>query len=290
VKSERFNSLVEGVEELRRSFTKGQLEDPKYAISEIDSELLNRTLKYYKGKKQNCESFHKGMSLKMIYDKLVEERDNYGWRVKTDTFEDLGYDVKFGYHLIRILAEGYQLLKTGELMYPIMGVARDDIVAVREGKVELPELLKMYDRYDFLCRKAAEETELRKKPDFNWANNWLIRVLKDQVIQEYLEEKKSKKNIEIIAQGIKCDNPDCDYMDVTVPYEDYKEWVNKPCPKCGANLLTEEDFAGIELVQSLIDVGNMLPPQPGPKARMRVSLDGKGNISMSDVEILKSDS
>jgi len=92
VKSERFTSLVEGVELLEKTFSKDELGDTKSAISEEQASFLNYSLKYYKGQKQNCESFHKGMPLKMIYDKLVDERDNYGWRVHTDTFEDLGYD------------------------------------------------------------------------------------------------------------------------------------------------------------------------------------------------------
>ena len=184
VKSERYNSLVEGVEILETVYSKEILSDSTYAISEEEAESLNEKLKYYKGRKQNCESFHKGMSLKMIYEKLVEERDNYGWRVKTDTFETLGYDVKFGYHLIRILAEGYQLLSIGELIYPIIGVARNDIVRVREGEVKLPELLEMYEKYDGLCKKAVENTSLPKKPDYNWADEWLIRTLKKSILEE----------------------------------------------------------------------------------------------------------
>jgi hypothetical protein len=184
VKSERFISLVEGVELLEKTFSKEILNDARSAITEKEASFLNQKLKYYKGEKQNCESFHKGMSLKMIYEKLVSERDNYGWRVHTDTFESLGYDCKFGYHLIRILAEGHQLLATGELQYPIMGVAREDIVRVREGQVELKELLEMYERYDALCKNALERTPLPKKPDFNWADKWLIETLRDSIIRE----------------------------------------------------------------------------------------------------------
>lgn len=184
VKSERFNSLVESTDFMEKAFSSDELTDPKRAITEEESDTLNKKLKYYKGKKNNCESFHLGMSLKMIYEKLVEERDNYGWRVKTDTFETLGYDVKFGYHLIRILAEGHELLKDGRLRYPISGTARDDIVRVRSGEVEIDELLKMYERYDTLCKSALENTPLPKKPDYNWADKWLIETLKKSILEE----------------------------------------------------------------------------------------------------------
>ena len=39
--------------------------------------------------------------------------------------------------------------------------------------------------------------------------------------------------------GIKCDNPSCDFRDESIPVEDYKNWLNKPCPICGSNLLTK---------------------------------------------------
>lgn len=44
---------------------------------------------------------------------------------------------------------------------------------------------------------------------------------------------------------IVCDNPKCDYK-VENPtknaFADISEYVNKPCPKCGENLLTEKDY------------------------------------------------
>lgn len=184
VKSERFTSLAKGLDWLTESFTPEERDRDDIAISEADANALNGMLKYYKGQKANCESFHKGMSVKMLYTHLKEEYDTYGWRVHTDTFETLGYDVKFGYHLIRILAEGNELLLTGKLSYPISGEAREDIVRVREGQVELPELLQMYEKYELLCKEAEKKTVLPKKPDFNWADKWLIRILKKSILEE----------------------------------------------------------------------------------------------------------
>ena len=124
------------------------------------------------------------MSVKMIYEKLVEERDNYGWRVRTDSFEKLGYDTKFAYHLIRILAEGERILRLGRLDYPITGPEREDIVRVREGEVDYDELMAMYEKYDDMCKVAKEKTYLPSKPDFNWANDWLVETLKEYIRNE----------------------------------------------------------------------------------------------------------
>ena len=50
----------------------------------------------------------------------------------------------------------------------------------------------------------------------------------------------NKTNIGI--SGIKCDRDSCGYRDDSVKFKDYKKWVNKPCPKCGMNLLTIKEF------------------------------------------------
>jgi hypothetical protein len=45
--------------------------------------------------------------------------------------------------------------------------------------------------------------------------------------------------------GIKCDNPACGYHENTVPFTNFSDYINKPCPDCGANLLTEKDALSI---------------------------------------------
>lgn len=45
--------------------------------------------------------------------------------------------------------------------------------------------------------------------------------------------------------GIKCDTNGCGWYDDDVSVIDYKSWLNKPCPKCGGNLLTQKDFNAV---------------------------------------------
>lgn len=184
VKSERYGSLVEAVKYLEEMYSVKDLTDTTTSLTEEDGMGLNALVKHYRNLKGSTESFHKGLPLKTIYEKLVEERDNYGWRVKTDTFDTLGYDCKFGYHLVRILAEGHQLLTEEKLTFPISGEAREDILSVREGKVILSDLLKIYEKWDTRCKEASETTQLPKKPDFNFVNDWLIETLKKHILTE----------------------------------------------------------------------------------------------------------
>ena len=62
--------------------------------------------------------------------------------------------------------------------------------------------------------------------------------------------------VKFIGGGIKCDNPECDYMDETVKVEDYKNWLNKSCPKCGSNLLTQKDYDNVQMLIGLADIIN----------------------------------
>ncbi len=55
--------------------------------------------------------------------------------------------------------------------------------------------------------------------------------------------------------GIKCDTKGCDWHDDTVLSIDYLDWVNKPCPDCDGNLLTEADhIATINLGSHVIKI------------------------------------
>jgi hypothetical protein len=41
-------------------------------------------------------------------------------------------------------------------------------------------------------------------------------------------------------KGLVCDNPKCNYIDEDIEFKDYV--VGQGCPKCGDNLLTQEDY------------------------------------------------
>lgn len=60
-----------------------------------------------------------------------------------------------------------------------------------------------------------------------------------------------KNAISITAKGIKCDY--CDYKNLEVLREDYEKWLNEPCPKCGENLLTEEDFEALQKIEEEVE-------------------------------------
>ncbi len=84
----------------------------------------------------------------------------------------------------------------------------------------------------------------------------------------------------VTASGIKCDAEGCDYKDMSVQPEDYVDWVNRPCPDCGANLLTEADFELVGIILEMTGVINdMFPPgsfPDEPRAKVEIKFDGSG--------------
>jgi len=69
----------------------------------------------------------------------------------------------------------------------------------------------------------------------------------------YQRRRDILKAIKLNIKRIKCDNRD--YRDNSARLEDYESYLNKPCPWCGANLLTQKDF---NTIKRLIAVANFL--------------------------------
>jgi len=79
--------------------------------------------------------------------------------------------------------------------------------------------------------------------------------------------------------GLQCDKPGCNYVDPSIKLEDYKSYINYPCPKCGSSLLTQADY---DTVQRVIAVTESIPHDPNDKTITSFSLDGSGELRIKD--------
>lgn len=87
------------------------------------------------------------------------------------------------------------------------------------------------------------------------------------------------------VSGIKCDKPGCNYADAEVKFEDYPNWINKPCPECGENLLTQQDYDFCNNMENLVgDLKNI----PGFQLLEDTILKGMGT-SLDDFEAVPFD-
>jgi len=63
--------------------------------------------------------------------------------------------------------------------------------------------------------------------------------------------------MEVNISGIKCDH--CHFADMTTKFEDYPKFINKPCPLCGHNLLTESDYKKcITIINNVNNINKIL--------------------------------
>jgi hypothetical protein len=91
----------------------------------------------------------------------------------------------------------------------------------------------------------------------------------------------------VTIKGIKCDAPNCDYRDDDAPgNEDISAFLNRPCPKCGAPLLTEADLAAIRLVQFTSHAINVEFGESSDDARYIELLDPEGMDGTGKIQLL----
>lgn len=93
-----------------------------------------------------------------------------------------------------------------------------------------------------------------------------------------------KDALEMKINGLKCDNPKCDYIDMSVNVEDYEKWVNVKCPKCGEILLTEADYRNTKFLLGMVRLANKIFPKRKDDeevAIMSVDMDGSGDMKFN---------
>lgn len=74
-----------------------------------------------------------------------------------------------------------------------------------------------------------------------------------------MENENKEISLQLEATGLQCDNPKCDWVDASIKMDDYKDWLNKPCPKCGQNVLTEEDHVNAQILVAVTKMAQSLP-------------------------------
>jgi hypothetical protein len=68
-----------------------------------------------------------------------------------------------------------------------------------------------------------------------------------------------ENNIETSGGGLQCDNPNCDWKDTTIKIDE--TLIGMKCPKCGENVLTEEDYVNAMFVEDTIKMINSVSPE-----------------------------
>lgn len=110
---------------------------------------------------------------------LISQRDQLlGVKSKKHTnrpelIETLGWDSKFGYHMVRLGLQGVELLTTGRVTLPMPPVERKWLQELRRGEHTMEEALDLAaDLLDQL-NQLAESADLPPQPDRGAIDRWL---------------------------------------------------------------------------------------------------------------------
>ena len=94
------------------------------------------------------------------------------------------------------------------------------------------------------------------------------------------------EKVEMIENGLKCDNENCDFTDKNIKSVDYENWIDAPCPKCGENLLTKEDFVNIRTLEMVVALTNSMTEEEVNELTKNIDhkkLDFMKDISVEDL-------
>jgi len=99
-------------------------------------------------------------------------------------------------------------------------------------------------------------------------------------------EKYGGKNIIYEINGLQCD--ECGWEDKTIPLDDFDKWLDKPCPSCGATVITHEQLGHLIMMVEIADVMNQLdiPIDPNdPMVEMNVKIKDTNDIELEIKDI-----
>ena len=118
----------------------------------------------------------------------VREYNSYKtWRKnrnkKRKIMEDLvGYDVKFGYHLLRLMYEGLEVLDEGTITLP--RPERELLKRIRDGKISYEEIMERFKKKEKQMEESYKTSELPHSPDFDKIDNLLIELHEEFLYQK----------------------------------------------------------------------------------------------------------
>ena len=122
---------------------------------------------------------HKGAWHKFkgyAYSQLHKMRSKNAEGKRLELIEKYGYDVKFGYHVIRLLDEVEQIMVEGELD---LRRNREQLKAIRRGDVPEAALVAMAAEKEKALERVYESSTLQHSPDESKIKELLLQCLEE---------------------------------------------------------------------------------------------------------------
>lgn len=111
-----------------------------------------------------------------IMKKLIDE---YGHRALAAENQQ-GVDWKAMSHAVRIAEEAIELLSTGKITLPLPNASY--IREIKEGRHDYDKISEYIDKLIVDIESAMENSLLPEEPDYEWIDNFICRVYKNEVV------------------------------------------------------------------------------------------------------------
>ncbi|NCQ52087.1 hypothetical protein GW796_09370 [archaeon] len=146
----------------------------KCLLAEFKNDNFPEGIKFFE---QHAKIGDLNISLKeyiyKVKDKIDERMAKVGNRKELIT--KYGFDSKFGMHCCRLMLEGLELIKTGNLIFPLKEKAL--LLDIRNGKYSKEEVLAIADELKLELDSIEKSVFLPKVPNFDNINNYLINTV-----------------------------------------------------------------------------------------------------------------
>lgn len=113
-------------------------------------------------------------STKLILDNRINAVGN-----REELLLKYGFDTKFASHLVRLMLEGIELLKTGELIFPLKEASM--ILDIKNGKWVIDKVLKFSEDLEKEIESLAISSKLPDKPNIEKLEEFTIKKLKEVI-------------------------------------------------------------------------------------------------------------
>lgn len=127
--------------------------------------------------------FPLNLKIQYVVETLEKIYDAYGHRAKQAELNE-GVDYKALYHAVRVSREAEELLLTGNITFP--RPEKDLLLQIRKGELPYQQVAELVEEGLVRVESAVAKSNLRDKPDYEWANNFVLNQYKDVIIDEYV--------------------------------------------------------------------------------------------------------
>jgi predicted nucleotidyltransferase len=182
IKAENFKELLAFKDTLEKFISKG--ESDKMLLAELQhKEAFKPFNNAFKADtlSLNNISLKKSIHLKKAINIINEKIRSSSHRRKE--WLEKGFDIKMGYHFLRLMDEGIELLQTRELKFPLKNAA--DYKVFRSGKFTIEEALKMIEDKAEEFRHIEQSIQLPQKANQVLIENILIEVLEKHLLESF---------------------------------------------------------------------------------------------------------